>query len=101
MALAIGQKSTDLPGVASFAEAGVREGQTWFGLLAPAKTPREVVDRLHGEVVKASGAADVRERLAKMGAEPTMMSSEDFNALVMREISANEKLVKAIGLTVE
>lgn len=101
VALAIGQKSTDLPGVPSFAEAGVREGQTWFGLFAPAKTPREVVHRLHDEVVKASEAADVRDRLAKMGAEPTVMSSEDFNALVMREISANEKLVKVIGLKVE
>ena len=101
VALAIGRKSTELPGVPSFAEAGVREGATWFGLFAPAKTPREIVHRLHDEVVKASGAADVRDRLAKMGAEPAVMSSEDFNALVMREISDNEKLVKAIGLKLE
>lgn len=98
VALAIGQKSGDLPNVPSFADAGIRESQTWFGLFAPARTPREIVQRLHDEVVKASGTAEVRERLARIGAEPAVTSIEEFNALVLREIADNEKLIGRIGL---
>lgn len=102
IALAMGSKrSSALPDVPTFAEAGVREAETWFGLFAPAKTPIDIVQRLHVEVQRAAEEPSVQDRLAKMGAEPARMSMEEFNAKVKREIADNEQLVKAIGLKPE
>lgn len=104
VALAIGRRrSGALPAVPTLAEAGVpnAESDAWFGAFAPAKTPREVVARLHAEIAKALADPDVRDRLERMGAEPTAISAKEFDALVEREFADNEQLVKAIGIKVE
>jgi tripartite-type tricarboxylate transporter receptor subunit TctC len=77
------------------------EFDTWFGLFAPAKTPRAIVERLHAETMKAVETPEVKERLAKIGAEPTRMSLDEFDAQLKREFVENEKLVKTIGIKLE
>ena len=70
----------------------------WLGLFLPAKTPRGIVDKLHRETLKALQEPKVRDRLAKLGVEPMVMTPTEFDALVAREVAINAALVKAIGL---
>jgi tripartite-type tricarboxylate transporter receptor subunit TctC len=70
----------------------------WNGLLAPAKTPREIVDRLYAEVQKALALPDVKTKLATQGVEAMPLTPQEFDAMIAREVVANLKLAKAAGL---
>lgn len=102
LALAVGspRRSSALPDVPTTAEAGVpgSEFNFWIGMMAPAKTPRDIVNRLHDEVVKALASPDVKERFAKLGADAWTMKPEQFDAYIKDEIASNAKIVKAAGL---
>jgi tripartite-type tricarboxylate transporter receptor subunit TctC len=102
VALAVGspKRSSVLPDVPTTAEAGVpgSEYNFWIGMLVPAKTPREIVNRLYQETQKALASAEVKERFAKLGAEPMPMTPEQFDAYIKEELAANTKLVKAAGI---
>ena len=76
-----------LPDVATLAEQGFADttADNWYGLLAPAKTPPAVVAKLHGTVVAALDAPDVREKLVQSGAVPSPMSSAEFGKLLSDE----------------
>src|SRR6266568_2295895 len=104
-ALAVGstKRSLALPELPTTLEAGIPNSDYnfWVGMFAPAKTPREVVSRLYRETVKALRAADVREKMARLGAEPMEYSPERFNAYLREEIAANAALVKAAGIKAE
>ena len=81
------------------AEAGVEMGSgTWLGLLAPAKTPKPIVERLHSEITKIVASADVRQKLDQQGVEPLPLSPAEFDALMRKEITDNVELAKAAGL---
>lgn len=101
-ALAVGSPSraSALPEVPTTAEAGVpgSEFNFWIGMMAPAKTPREIVNRLHDEVLKALASPDVKERFTKVGADAWTLKPEQFDAYIKNEIASNAKLVKAAGL---
>jgi tripartite-type tricarboxylate transporter receptor subunit TctC len=103
VALAVGspQRSAALPNVPTTAEAGVpgSEFNFWIGMMAPAKTPRDIVNRLNEEVVKALASPEIKERFAKLGADAWTMKPEQFDAYIKDEIASNAKLVKAAGLT--
>ena len=103
LALAVGspKRSSALPDVPTTAEAGVpgSEFNFWIGMMAPAKTPRDIVNRLHDEVVKALATAEVKDRFAKLGADAWTMKPEQFDAYIKEEIVSNAKLVKAAGLS--
>ena len=73
-------RATTLPAVPAIVQAGLPdfEAMAWFGMLAPANTPRESVTRLNGEIIKAMKLADVRERLLALGAEPVGNTPEQF-----------------------
>lgn len=100
--LAVGssRRASALPDVPTTAEAGVpgSEFNFWIGMMVPAKTPREIVNRLHAEVVKALGDAEVKERFAKLGADAWTMPPAEFDAYIKAEIDSNARLVKAAGL---
>jgi len=102
VALAVGspQRASALPNVPTTAEAGVpgSEFNFWIGMMAPAKTPREVVNRLHDEVQKALASPEVKERFAKLGADAWTLKPEQFDAYIKDEIKSNAALVKAAGL---
>src|SRR5262249_931323 len=94
------KRSSALTDVPTTLEAGIANAEypIWFGLFLPAKTPREIVDKLHGEAVKALQTPKIRDKLAALGIHPMPMSSADFAAHVQREIAANANLVKEAGL---
>lgn len=94
------KRSPALPAVPTMQEAGFNNAEypTWFGLFLPAKTPRDIVDRLHRETLKALQEPKVRDKLATLGVEPMIMNSRDFDAHVDKEIAINAALVKAVGL---
>lgn len=105
LALAVGttQRSPLLPEVPTMLEAGVAKSDYvfWIGLLVPAKTPREVINRLNQATLKALQTADVRERLGKLGAEPLAMSPEQFDAFIKEELVQNAEIIKAAGIKAE
>jgi tripartite-type tricarboxylate transporter receptor subunit TctC len=77
------------------------EAVQWFGVLAPAGTPREIVARLHGEIVRVLQAADVRGRLSADGADPVGSSPEEFAAFLRAETAKWAKVVKDAGIQPE
>ena len=100
-ALAVaGAKRTDLmPDVPTMKEAGVEgvEVPLWFGLLAPAATPREVVQTLAAGVAKAARSPDLRQRLIDQGADPVGNSSEEFERQLRDEVARWHEVVKVSG----
>ncbi|MDA7416078.1 tripartite tricarboxylate transporter substrate binding protein [Xenophilus arseniciresistens] len=103
LALAVGspKRATALPDVPTTAEAGVpgSEFNFWIGMMAPAKTPKAIVNRLHDEVVKALATPEVKERFLKLGADAWTLKPEQFDAYIRDEIKSNAALVKAAGLS--
>ena len=90
-----------LPDVPTIAESGYPgyELSTWFGLLAPAGTPKPVLDRLQAEVVKALKEPSVRARLGDyeiFGSTP-----EEFGAFLNTEIEKTARIIKASGATID
>ena len=104
LALAVGspRRASALPDVPTTLEAGVPDSEFnfWIGMMAPAKTPRDIVKRLHDEVVKALANPDVKERFLGLGADAWTLSPEQFDAHIKDEIKSNAVLVKAAGLQV-
>src|SRR5262245_32003184 len=94
------KRSSALPDVPTTHEAGIPNAEypIWFGLFLPTKTPHEIVDKLHGETVKALQSAKVREKLAALGIDPMAMSASDFAGHVQAELAANANLAKEAGL---
>ena len=105
IALAVGstKRSSALPQLPTTLEAGIPNSDYnfWVGMFAPAKTPGETVGRLYRETVKALQLPDVREKMARLGAEPMEYTPEQFNAYLKREIADNAALVKAAGIKAE
>src|SRR6218665_807287 len=105
LALAVGspKRAAALPEVPTTAEAGVpgSEFNFWIGMMAPAKTPRAIVERLHDEVVKALATPEVKERFLKLGADAWTLKPEQFDAYIKKEIASNAQLVQAAGLQVQ
>ena len=92
-----------MPGLPTIAETGVKdcEAATWYGVLAPARTPRPVVTRLHGEIVKILSAPETKERLLAQGFEPVGSSPDEFGAYIKSEIAKWGKVIKAAGIRAE
>lgn len=104
-ALAVaGDKRSDLmPEVPTMKEAGVDgvEVTIWYGVLAPAATPREVVDTLAAAVIKAARSPDIRSRLLEQGAEPIGNTPEEFARQLRAEVARWNKVVAASGIRVD
>jgi tripartite-type tricarboxylate transporter receptor subunit TctC len=97
-------RSAFLPDTPTLDEAGLKgfDLSTWWGVMAPARTPQPVIDRLAGEIAKAIEAPEVNERLRAMGSEaPTVRSPEAFTAFVASEIRIYAALVKRAGASVD
>jgi tripartite-type tricarboxylate transporter receptor subunit TctC len=94
------KRVADLPDLPTPGEIGLKDAESaiWFGVFAPAKTPRDIVEKLHaaGEKVLASPA--MQASLAKLGLEPMPMKPTEMDDLVKRETAANLELIKAAGI---
>ena len=88
-----------LPEVPTIAETGYPGGEFnfWLGMLAPAKTPRNVIARVNAEINKALKLPETIERLAKLGAEPMSMSPEEFDRFIRREHEELGKVMRDAG----
>jgi tripartite-type tricarboxylate transporter receptor subunit TctC len=96
-------RSTVLPEVPTVAEAGVPgyEATIWLGLMAPAGTPKPIVDRLNAEVGKIVNRPDVKEAWAKQGAVPMTMTPDQFGQYLREDIEKWAKVVKVSGAKVD
>jgi tripartite-type tricarboxylate transporter receptor subunit TctC len=94
------RRTSALPDVPTMQEAGLKDAEypIWYGLFVPAKTPRNIVDKLYGETVKALQGATVRQRSAALFVDPMVMTPREFDAYVLKEIELNAALVKAAGI---
>jgi tripartite-type tricarboxylate transporter receptor subunit TctC len=97
LAVSTSKRSPALPDVPTVAEAGVPGFvfDFWIGLLAPAKTPRAVINKLNGEVRKIMAQPEVVERMARLGAEPMPMTPERFDAYIKEEFTTLGAIMKA------
>jgi tripartite-type tricarboxylate transporter receptor subunit TctC len=97
------KRSGALPDVPTTREAGFLEAEypIWFGLFAPARTPREIVAKLNAETMKALRTAALQEKLTAMGVDTMPMSSADFAAYVEQEVARNAVLAQRAGLKPE
>jgi tripartite-type tricarboxylate transporter receptor subunit TctC len=96
-----GVKRSELtPDVPTIAEAGVPgyEATIWLGIMAPAGTPKEIVDKLNGEINKVIALPDVKEAWAKQGAVPMPMTPAEFDKYLRTDIEKWANVVKASGL---
>ena len=100
LALVAPQRSAALPDVPTVAEAGLRDFEvtTWYGILAPAGTPRPVVARLNAELVRIMHSPEVKDRLAAMATDPVTSTPEEFADYIKREIAKWGDVVRKAGL---
>lgn len=96
LALAAKRRSPNLPDMPTFAEAGLPnfEAGSWYGVLAPAGTPKEVVTKLHAETVRILALPDVKQRLATEGADPIGNTPEEFAEQIRRDMARWAKVAK-------
>lgn len=94
------KRSALLPEVPTLGEAGVANAEYpfWIGMLAPAGTPREVVDKLHRETLVVLQAPATQNKLTALGVDPMMMTPGEFDTLIQEEIALNMTLAKAAGI---
>jgi len=104
LAVTSGERSVALPDVPTVAEAtGLKgfEASSWFGLLAPAGTPSDIVNRVQQETAKALATPALKERLVAQGAIPAGMSPADFGRFIAAETKKWAAVVKASGAKVD
>jgi tripartite-type tricarboxylate transporter receptor subunit TctC len=90
----------DLPTIAEAGYPGAAMG-IWYGLIAPAATPKDIIARLHKEITRIQTLPDMRERFIQLGTEPTTNTPEQFTALVRSELDKWGKVIKAANIKVE
>ena len=103
LAASTGKRSAILPDLPTVAEAGVSGYvfDPWFGILAPAKTPKALLTRLSGEIASIVELPDVKERLRALGADPAPTTPEGFDAHVRAEVAKFQKIVRDAGIKPE
>ena len=100
LAVAGANRASLWPDIPTLQEAGVNgyAMASWGGIIAPAKTPKPILDKLNRDIVEALKQPDVRENLVAMGADVVAGTAEQFDALLRADTVRYEKLIKAVGL---
>ena len=103
LAVTSATRSTSLPDVPTLAESGYKQVDvsTWYGIFAPAKTPRDVVDKLAAEVNKQLATPAMIQAIHEQGAEPKVMTQKQFADLVQSDYKKWKTIVQESGATVE
>jgi len=94
------KRASALPDVPTTLEAGFTDSDypIWWATFVPAKTPRDIVDKLHRETLKAMQAPNVQEKLTLIGVDPLVLTPPELDAHIKDELSMNAALVKATGV---
>jgi tripartite-type tricarboxylate transporter receptor subunit TctC len=97
------KRSALLPDLPTLHEQGLTgfDASSWMAIVAPAKTPRPIVQRLYEEIARAVNHPEMKNYILQQGAEPTVMNPEELRTFIRAEIDKWGKVVKAIGLKVE
>jgi tripartite-type tricarboxylate transporter receptor subunit TctC len=100
LSIAAEQRAAALPDVPTAAEGGLADFSVsgWYGLVAPAKTPKNVIDRVNAEAIRALQNEQVRQRLAASGSQPVGAGPAEFDAHIRAEITRWERVLKAAGV---
>ena len=87
----------------TISEGGLAEASvsTWYGVLAPAGTPREIIDRLHAEITKTMKNPEIAERFSSQGAEPITTTPDEFARTIRDDVTKWAKVIKATGLKLD
>mgnify|MGYP001460844813 CR=1 FL=1 len=103
LAVTTGKRSSALPDVPTLAEAGLKgfDIGTWFGVLAPVATPKDIVARLNTEAVKIIQSPDFRKRMDEIGAEPIGNTPEQMGKQIHDDVEKFAKLVKDAKVVIE
>lgn len=104
MALAVtsAKRSSLLPSVPAVGESALPGYEyVWYGVLAPAGVPKDIVARLYAVIGKAVGSPDMKDALLKQGFEPQTSTPEQFAALIRKDIAQNAKLIQMTGMKPE
>jgi tripartite-type tricarboxylate transporter receptor subunit TctC len=103
LAVSSPQRTAAAPDIPTVAEAGVPgfEALSWFGLNAPARTPRAIVAKLATETQRILKLPDVRERIVGLGAQPVGGTSGEYGAFIQSEIVKWEKVIRNAGVKIE
>lgn len=100
LAVSSSQRASALPDVPTTIEAGYPDSDYdfWIGFFLPAKTPRDIVERLYQEIRKAKDNPDIKAKLAALGGEPMDMTPAQYDDYLRKSVEMNRKLAKAAGL---
>jgi tripartite-type tricarboxylate transporter receptor subunit TctC len=103
LAVSSARRTAAAPDIPTVAEAGVPgfDAQSWFGLVAPAKTPRAIVEKLSAETQRILKLPDIHERIASLGATPVGGTAQEFAAFIAAEFAKWAKVIKEAGVTLE
>lgn len=103
LAVTTGERTRLMPAMPTLHESGVpgydRSG--WYGVLAPAAVPRDIVTRLNAVIVKIVNTPDMKDAFVKQGLDPAPSTPEEFAAFIKREVAQNIQIVKSAGIKVE
>lgn len=96
------QRLASFPEAETVAAAGFPGAEVliWYGVAVPAATPREIVNRLHAEIVRIMGLADVRNRFVQLGVDPASSSPDEFTALIRSEYARWSKVIRAANIRI-
>ncbi|MBT9491525.1 MAG: tripartite tricarboxylate transporter substrate binding protein, partial [Paucibacter sp.] len=103
IAVTTAKRSPELPDVPTIAEAGVPgyEATSWFGMFAPAGTPKPVLDKLHAALIKVLNQADVKKKIAEQGGDVVAETPEQFAAQIKAEFEVYKAVVAQQKLKLE
>jgi tripartite-type tricarboxylate transporter receptor subunit TctC len=103
LALAGAKRSHLLPETRTFIESGFAgfRVESWYGIVAPAKTPQPIIARLQAEIAAAVNGPPIRERLVSMGTDPLNESSAQFAAMLREETGRYARVIKSSGITLD
>ena len=95
------KRSSLMPDLPTTVEAGYPNSDYnfWVGALVSAKTPREIVERLHKEINALVQSPEINDRIRKLGADPLSLTLAEFDAMIRRELEENAQLIKKAGIT--
>ena len=96
-------RSPLMPQVPTFAEAGLPgfDVRNWFGVVAPARTPADIVNKLASEIASIQSMPDIKEKLGSQGVDPFVSGPQQFAALIKAEMTKYGKVIKAANITIE